>query len=254
VVLAGDDPASAIYVRNKERSSAEAGIASFPHRLPADVPQDDLEALVRELNADPAVDGVLVQLPLPRGLDKQAVLDLIDPAKDVDGFHPVNIGRLALGLPGLMPCTPAGVIELLRRHEIKTSGMRAVVIGRSSIVGRPMALMLSGYGDYADATVTVVHTRTPKDQIPEICRGADLIVAAAGVPRFVQADWVREGAVVVDVGMHRTPEGLVGDVDYANVKDKCLAITPVPGGIGPMTIAMLMRNTVAAYKAHVGEG
>ena len=253
VILVGEDPASQVYVRNKEKDCAEVGIVSFPHRLDAGISQAALEGLIQNLNADPAVDGILVQLPLPKGLNKQAVLDLIDPAKDADGFHPMNVGRLALGLPCFAPCTPAGVVELLRRHGIVTRGMRAVVIGRSNIVGRPMSILLSGYGAQADATVTVVHTKTPQDQIPGICRQADLLVAAAGVPRYVQADWVKEGAVVVDVGMHRMEDGkLCGDCDYVAMRDKTAAITPVPGGVGPMTRAMLLVNTMQAYRAHVG--
>jgi methylenetetrahydrofolate dehydrogenase (NADP+)/methenyltetrahydrofolate cyclohydrolase len=253
VILVGEDPASQVYVRNKEKDCAEVGIVSFPYRLGADISQAALEGLIQDLNANPDVDGILVQLPLPKGLDKQAVLDLIDPAKDADGFHPMNVGRLALGLPGFAPCTPAGVVELLKRHGVKTRGMQAVVIGRSNIVGRPMSILLSGYGEQADATVTVVHTKTPKDQIPEICRQADLLVAAAGVPRYVQADWVKEGAVVVDVGMHRMEDGkLCGDCDFAAMKDKTSAITPVPGGVGPMTRAMLLANTMQAYRAHIG--
>lgn len=253
VILVGEDPASQVYVRNKEKDCAEVGIVSFPHRLGADIPQQALEGLIRTLNADPAVDGILVQLPLPKGLAKQPVLDLIAPEKDADGFHPVNVGRLALGLPCFRPCTPAGVVELLRRHGIVTRGMRAVVIGRSNIVGRPMSILLSGYGEQADATVTVVHTKTPQDQIPAICREADLLVAAAGAPGYVQADWVKEGAVVVDVGMHRREDGtLCGDCDFAAMKDKTRAITPVPGGVGPMTRAMLLVNTLQAYRANIG--
>lgn len=252
VILVGEDAASQIYVRNKEKDCAEVGIVSFPHRLAADTSQDALEGLILSLNADPAVDGILVQLPLPGGLDKQAVLERIDPAKDADGFHPMNMGRLALGLPGFRPCTPAGVVELLRRYDLPTRGRRAVVIGRSNIVGRPMSILLSGYGEFADATVTVLHTRTPREAVAGICREADLLVAAAGVPRCVQADWVKEGAVVIDVGMHRTEQGLCGDCDFASIKHKVRAITPVPGGVGPMTRAMLLVNTVQAYRERVG--
>ncbi|MEW5772725.1 MAG: bifunctional methylenetetrahydrofolate dehydrogenase/methenyltetrahydrofolate cyclohydrolase FolD [Thermodesulfobacteriota bacterium] len=253
VILVGEDPASQVYVRNKEKACAEVGVVSFAHRLPGDAGQEALEGLILRLNADPAVDGVLVQLPLPKGLDKQAVLDLIDPDKDVDGFHPMNMGRLALGLPGFRPCTPAGVIELLRRHGITTAGKKAVVVGRSNIVGRPMSIMLSGYGAQADATVTVVHTKTPPDEVPAICRSADILVVAAGSPRCIPGDWVKDGAVVVDVGIHRMDDGsLCGDCDYSALRHRTAAITPVPGGVGPMTIAMLLTNTVQAYREHMG--
>lgn len=248
VILVGEDPASQVYVRNKERACENAGIESLAYRLPADVNQKDVEDLIRELNTRDDVDGILLQLPLPKGLDSQACLDLIDPEKDVDGFHPVNVGRLALGLPGYAPCTPAGVIELLKRHEITTSGKRAVIIGRSNIVGKPMAMMLWGYGDFANATVTVAHSRTPN--LKELCAEADILVAAIGRPHFVTADMVKEGAVVIDVGINRTDNGLAGDCDFDAIKDKVSAITPVPGGVGPMTIAMLLVNTIQAYERH----
>lgn len=252
VILAGEDAASQVYVRMKEKGCAEAGIRSFSHRPPADVSQAALLDLIRSLNDDPAVDGILLQLPLPGGLDSQACLDLIAPEKDVDGFHPVNMGRLALGLPGYRPCTPAGVIELLRRYGITTAGKKAVVLGRSNIVGKPMALMLLEYGDFGNATTTVIHSRSPKADQQAFCREADILVAAVGRPRYVPADWIREGAVVVDVGIHRTDQGMCGDCDFAGMKDKAGAITPVPGGVGPMTIAMLLSNTVQAYREHVG--
>jgi len=251
VILVGEDPASQVYVRFKERACAEIGIESFPHRPSADITQDELMNLIRSLNADERVDGILLQLPLPKGLNSQACLDLIDPAKDVDGFHPVSMGRLALGLPGFRSCTPAGIIELLRRYEIKTTGMKAVVIGRSNIVGKPMALMLIQKDDYANATTTICHTRTSREEIKKHCLEADLIIAAAGGPGTVTGDMVKDGAVVIDVGMNRLDDGsLAGDVDFEAVKDKCRAITPVPGGVGPMTIAQLMLNTVQAFEEH----
>ena len=251
VILVGEDPASQVYVRFKEKACAEIGIESFAHRPAADISQSELMDLIRELNADERVDGILLQLPLPKGLDSQACLDLIDPSKDVDGFHPVSMGRLALGLPGFRSCTPAGIIELLRRYDIKTTGMKAVVVGRSNIVGKPMSMMLIQKGDFANATTTVCHTRTTKEQLKAFCLDADLIVAAAGGPNTITADMVKDGAVVIDVGMNRLDDGsLVGDVDFEGVKDKCRAITPVPGGVGPMTIAQLMLNTVQAFEEH----
>jgi methylenetetrahydrofolate dehydrogenase (NADP+)/methenyltetrahydrofolate cyclohydrolase len=250
VILVGEDPASQVYVRNKERACAEVGIASFPHRLPAGTPQRDLEALIDALNADPAVDGILLQLPLPAGLESRPLLERIDPAKDADGFHPQNMGRLAQGLPGFAPCTPAGVIELLRRYDLPTQGKTAVVVGRSNIVGRPLSILLSQPGRFGDATVTLCHSRTP--DLADQCRRADFVFAAIGKPRFVTCDMVKPGAVVVDVGINRVEECLVGDCDFGSLCSLAAAMTPVPGGIGPMTIAMLLRNTVAAYKQHVG--
>jgi len=242
VVLAGDDPASQVYVRNKERACKETGITSSAHRVDAGISQDALEELVRRLVNDDAIDGVLVQAPLPRHLDLLAVQSLVDPDKDVDGFHPMNVGRLSIGLPGLAPCTPAGVMEILRHYNISCEGKKAVVIGRSNIVGKPMAMMLVA----ANATVAVCHSRTA--DLADECRTADILVAAIGRPRFVTQDMVKPGAVVVDVGINRTEHGLCGDVDFEAVKDAAKAITPVPGGIGPMTIAMLLSNTVAAFK------
>lgn len=248
VVLVGEDPASQVYVRNKIKACEETGIVSKAFRPEASVSQAELEDLVRRLNADPEVDGILVQLPLPKGLDSQRILDLIDPDKDVDGFHPVSMGRLALGLPGLRPCTPAGVMELLRRYDIPTKGRKAVVVGRSNIVGKPMALLLAQPG--VDATVTLCHSRTA--DLAAECRQADILVAAIGKARFITADMVKDGAVVIDVGMNRTEQGLAGDCDFHAMKDKVEAITPVPGGVGPMTIAMLMANTLAACKHRMG--
>lgn len=248
VVLVGEDPASQVYVRNKIKACEDTGIVSKAFRPDASVSQAELEDLVGRLNADPEVDGILVQLPLPKGLDSQRILDLIDPAKDVDGFHPVSMGRLTLGLPGLRPCTPAGVMELLRRYDIPTKGRKAVVVGRSNIVGKPMALLLAQPG--VDATVTVCHSRT-RDLAAE-CRQADILVAAIGRANFIGADMVKDGAVVIDVGMNRTEQGLAGDCDFHAMKDKVAAITPVPGGVGPMTIAMLMVNTLAACRRRMG--
>ncbi|MBU1042737.1 MAG: bifunctional methylenetetrahydrofolate dehydrogenase/methenyltetrahydrofolate cyclohydrolase FolD [Proteobacteria bacterium] len=248
VILVGQDPASQVYVRNKERACAEVGIASFPHVLPASTTQAELEALIASLNADVLVDGILLQLPVPGGLDSRALLERIAPDKDVDGFHPQNMGRLAQGLPGYAPCTPAGVIELLRRYDLPTQGKHAVVVGRSNIVGRPLSIMLSQPGRFGDATVTLCHSRTP--DLVEQCRRADFVFAAIGKPKFVTCDMVKPGAVVVDVGINRVDEGLVGDCDFEYLCATASAMTPVPGGIGPMTIAMLLKNTVQAYKAH----
>ena len=248
VVLVGEDPASQVYVRNKERACEDCHIQSMVHRL-ATASQLELEGLIQRLNRDVAVDGILVQLPLPPGLDSQRILDLIDPDKDVDGFHPVNVGRMSLGLPGFRPCTPAGVINLLRRYDLDPACRKAVVIGRSNIVGKPLAMMLSQSGPCANATVTLCHSGTA--DLGAECREADFLFAAVGVPRFVTADMVREGAVVVDVGINRTDEGLVGDCDFEGLKGKVHAMTPVPGGVGPMTIAQLMLNTVQAFKLHV---
>ncbi|MBU1230032.1 MAG: bifunctional methylenetetrahydrofolate dehydrogenase/methenyltetrahydrofolate cyclohydrolase FolD [Proteobacteria bacterium] len=250
VILVGQDPASQVYVRNKERACAEVGIASFAHQLPASAAQSELEELISRLNDDGRVDGILLQLPLPKGLDSLALLERIAPHKDVDGFHPQNMGRLAQGLPGFAPCTPAGVIELLRRYDLPTQGKHAVVVGRSNIVGRPLSIMLSQPGRFGDATVTLCHSRTP--DLAEQCRRADFVFAAIGKPRFVTCDMVKPGAVVVDVGINRVEEGLVGDCDFEILCTTASAMTPVPGGIGPMTIAMLLRNTVQAYKAHTG--
>lgn len=248
VILVGDDPASQVYVRNKERAAREVGIESETIRLPASTTQKELEDLIVSLNNRPEVDGILLQLPLPDGLNSQSLLELIDPDKDVDGFHPQNMGRLALGLPGFRPCTPAGVIELLRRHNLSPAGKKAVVIGRSNIVGRPLALMLSSYGPLGDATVTLCHSKTP--DLAAECREADFVFLALGQAEFVTGDMVKPGAVVVDIGISRTNCGLKGDADFDSVCVLVEAISPVPGGVGPMTIAMLLSNTVKAYKLH----
>ncbi len=245
VILVGGDPASQVYVRNKERACEDVGIISKGFRLPEDIPQAQLEDTIMFLNSDPAIDGVLLQLPLPKGLDSQRCLDLISPSKDVDGFHPVNMGRLALGLPCLRSCTPAGIMTLMERHGIDVAGKKAVVIGRSNIVGKPLALMLL----QKNATVTVCHSRT-RDIAGEV-RGADIVLAAVGIPRFVTRDMVKPGAVVIDVGINRTEQGLVGDCDFEGLMDVASAMTPVPGGVGPMTIAQLLVNTLEAYLEHV---
>ncbi len=252
VVLVGDDPASRVYVGRKEKASAAVGIRSQTHRLPAETSQDDLMALVDQLNADETVDGILVQLPLPRHMDEQAVIEAIAPDKDVDGFHPISVGRLVTGLPGLRSCTPAGVVELLHRCEVPIAGKHAVVVGRSNNVGKPLAALLTLKGE--DATVTVCHSRTA--DLAHHTRQADVLIAAMGRPRAITADMVKPGAVVVDVGIHRVddpthPKGsrLVGDVDFGPVSEIASAITPVPGGVGPMTVAMLMHNTICAAEA-----
>ncbi len=242
VVLVGDDPASKVYVGQKEKGCLEAGFASFLHRLPDSTTQEELLALIGRLNGDPSVHGILVQLPLPPQIDPDTVLAAIQPEKDVDGFHPVNIGRLVAGLPACEPCTPKGILRLLKSTGIPLAGKETVVIGRSNIVGKPVALMLLA----ESATVTVCHSRTR--DLAEHVRRADVLVAAVGKPRFVTADMVKEGAVVVDVGINRLEEGLVGDVDYGPVSEKASWITPVPGGVGPMTIAMLLENTLEQAK------
>ena len=241
-VLVGEDPASAVYVRSKGRATLEAGMLSFEHKLPADTGEADLLALVDRLNADPAVDGILVQLPLPDHINTNRVITRVDPDKDVDGFHPVNAGRLAIGLHGFVPCTPLGCLKLLRAEHGDLAGRNAVVIGRSNIVGKPMALLLLA----ESCTVTVAHSRTR--DLPDVVRGADIVVAAVGRPQMVQGDWIKPGATVIDVGINRIAgEGgnshLVGDVDFASASHVAGAITPVPGGVGPMTIACLIRNT-----------
>ena len=243
-VLIGDDPASQVYVRNKARVCAAAGLDSFEHRLPADAPLATVLELVRALDADDRVDGILVQLPLPSQIGPQAVIAAIDPAKDVDGFHPVNVGRLWNGEPGLVPCTPQGCLILLRQVRESLGGAEAVVLGRSPIVGRPVAALLLA----ADCTVTVAHSKTR--DLAAVCRRADILIAAVGRPRLVKSDWIKPGATVIDVGITRieTVDGvrLVGDVDFPAARKVASAITPVPGGVGPMTIACLLRNTVLA--------
>lgn len=231
VILVGEDPASQVYVRNKERACAEAGILSFPYRLPADTTQEALLALIAELNGRDDVDGILLQLPLPKHLSASACLLAIDPAKDVDGFHPENVGRLSLNLPGMVSCTPAGVIELLRRYNLPTRGKKAVVLGRSDIVGKPLALLLARPGEFGDATVTLCHSRTP--DLAAECRSADFLFLAIGRPRMITGDMVREGAVIIDVGINRTDDGLCGDADFESVSKKAAAITPGARRRGP---------------------
>ena len=248
VILVGDDGASHTYVRNKERACLEVGMHSEVQRLPADTRQDDLLSRIDALNARPDIDGILLQLPLPHGLDSQLCLERIAPDKDVDGFHPVNMGKLMLGLPGLRPCTPAGVMELLRRYGLSPKGKKAVVVGRSNIVGKPLSILLGAKGDYADATVTVCHSGTP--DLAEVCRSADFLFVAMGRPEFITGDIVKSGAVVIDVGISVTEHGLRGDCDFASVSKVASAITPVPGGVGPMTIAMLLHNTLQAFRQH----
>jgi methylenetetrahydrofolate dehydrogenase (NADP+)/methenyltetrahydrofolate cyclohydrolase len=242
-VLVGDDPASAIYVGGKQRASAEVGIRGFDHRLPADAPHDEVARVLDELNADPAVSGILLQLPTPSQVDGGALSETIAPGKDVDGLTPISVGLLNKARPGLRPCTPSGVMELLRRHDVDLQGAEAVVVGRSDLVGKPMSALLL----QANATVTVCHSRTR--DLAEVCRRADVLVAAVGVANLVRGDWVKEGSVVIDVGMNRTETGLTGDVDFAGASERARLITPVPGGVGPMTIAMLLENTVLAAKA-----
>lgn len=249
VVLAGDDPASAVYVRNKEKAALEAGFSSVVHRLPASVTQAELEWLVAKLNADDRVDGILVQLPLPKGLDEGPILKLIRADKDVDGFHALNVGALWSGAQGLVPCTPKGCIRLLDEAGVDLRGKRALVIGRSNIVGKPVAALLLA----RDATVTVAHSRTV--DLPARCREAEVIVAAVGRARLVKGDWVSPGAAVIDVGMNRDENGkLCGDVDFDSVEPKASVITKVPGGVGPMTIAMLMEQTLIAALARQAVG
>jgi len=253
VVLVGEDPASQVYVGAKGRACEEAGIASFEHRLPATTSAAELLTLVERLNRDPDVDGILVQLPLPEGLDEQAVIAAIEPDKDVDGFHVINAGRLSVGQEGFVPCTPLGCLMLLQAHLGDLGGLEAVVIGRSNIVGKPMAQLLVG----ANATVTIAHSRTRS--LAEVVRRADIVVAAVGRPEMVRGDWIKPGATVIDVGINRLaptddrPKGrLVGDVAFAEALGVAGAITPVPGGVGPMTIAVLLRNTLVAAHRHAG--
>ena len=253
VVLVGDDPASQVYVGAKGKACEAAAMASFEHRLPADTSEAALLSLIERLNQDEAVDGILVQMPLPQGLDEQAIIAAINPDKDVDGFHVINAGRLAVGQPGFIPCTPLGCMMLLTDRLGDLSGLDAVVIGRSNIVGKPMAQLLVD----ANATVTIAHSRTRN--LPEIVRRADIVVAAVGRPEMVRGDWIKPGATVIDVGINRLPPEpgsergrLVGDVAFAESRHVAGAITPVPGGVGPMTIAVLLRNTLVAAHAHAG--
>lgn len=242
VVLVGDDPASHVYVRLKKKACEEVGIASYQHMLPANTGMEELLRLIDDLNADPKVNGILVQLPLPDHMDKNAVLDRIHPDKDVDGFHPVNVGLLSHKLAKLMPCTPAGCIELLDRYNIPIEGKHAVVVGRSDIVGKPVAMMLL----HRNATVTICHSRTKN--LSELTSNADILIAAIGAPKMITKDMVKEGAAVIDVGTSKVESKIVGDVDYDNVNGKAGWLTPVPGGVGPMTITMLLANTMLAYK------
>lgn len=245
VVLVGDDQGSATYVRAKLRDCEQCGIPSRDFKLPEQTTQDELMELVRTLNGDPGIAGILVQMPLPRHLDAEAVVAAIDPTKDVDGFHPENLGRLVRGLPGLRPCTPAGIMEMLDAYDIDVSGKNAVIVGRSSIVGKPMSLMLLAQ----NATISVAHSHTDPRELARICQSADILVAACGIPKMIKGPWIKPGAAVIDVGMDRDEDGkLCGDVDFDSAELVAGAITPVPGGVGPMTRAMLMSNVVMAAK------
>jgi methylenetetrahydrofolate dehydrogenase (NADP+)/methenyltetrahydrofolate cyclohydrolase len=246
-VLVGDDPASAIYVGGKQKASAEVGIQGFDHRLPQDASHEEVDAILRDLAGDPRVSGILLQLPTPPQVDGAGLAANIPPGKDVDGLTPISAGLLTQGRPGLRPCTPSGVMELLRRHDVPLEGAEAVVVGRSDLVGRPISSLLLA----ANATVTVCHSRTR--DLAEVCRRADVLVAAVGRPRMIRGDWIKPGATVIDVGVNRTDEGLFGDVDFAPAAERAGLITPVPGGVGPMTIAMLLRNTLLAAQAAAEE-
>lgn len=249
VVLVGDDQGSATYVRAKLRDCEQCGIPSRDFKLPEQTTQDELMELVRTLNDDPGIAGILVQMPLPRHLDAEAVVAAIDPTKDVDGFHPENLGRLVRGLPGLRPCTPAGIMEMLDAYDIDVSGKNAVIVGRSSIVGKPMSLMLLAQ----NATISVAHSHTDPRELARICQSADILVAACGIPKMIKGPWIKPGAAVIDVGMDRDEGGkLCGDVDFDSAELVAGAITPVPGGVGPMTRAMLMSNVVMAAKMQHG--
>ncbi|MHC4877889.1 MAG: bifunctional methylenetetrahydrofolate dehydrogenase/methenyltetrahydrofolate cyclohydrolase FolD [Planctomycetota bacterium] len=250
-VLVGDDPASAVYVRNKQRACEKAGILSTLHRLPAETTEAELLELIATLNADGDVHGILVQLPLPKQINEQTVLDAVTPLKDVDCFHAENVGLMVQGRPRFLPCTPHGVQQLLMAAGAQVAGAHAVVLGRSEIVGKPMGMMLVQRGSAADATVTICHSRTRN--LSEITRQADILIAAIGKANFVTADMVKPGAVVIDVGINRVDDKLVGDVDFEPVKEVASAITPVPGGVGPMTIAMLLRNTLTAAQSCAGQ-
>lgn len=248
VVLVGNDPASAIYVRNKKKSCRETGIRSFEHNLKEDTSQEELLALIKELNLAPAIDGILVQLPLPEHINPESIIEAISPEKDVDGFHPMNVGRLVDNRAILKPCTPAGIMELLRRQGVDPKGLNAVVLGRSNIVGKPIALMLL----HAHATVTICHSRTRN--LEEVAGNADILIAAIGKADFVSGNMVKEGATVIDVGINRLEDGtLTGDVNFREAEKKAGLITPVPGGVGPMTIAMLLKNTLEAYRAKLSK-
>ena len=243
VVIVGDDPASRVYVNNKKKACEAVGFMSEEYALPAETTQEELLSLVETLNNKESINGILVQLPLPKHLDDKAVIEAISPLKDVDAFHAVNVGKIMLGEYDFLPCTPAGVMEMLHSYDIPVEGKECVVIGRSNIVGKPMGMLLL----HENGTVTICHSRT--NNLAEVCKRADILVAAVGIPKFVKANMVKDGAVVIDVGMDRDENGkLCGDVDFENVKDKCSYITPVPGGVGPMTIATLMKNTLKACK------
>ncbi len=242
-VLVGEDPASAVYVSSKNKICKELGFISLEHILPQDTREKDLLALIEELNSNEAISGILVQLPLPKHIDSIKILEAIDPAKDVDGFHPVSMGRLMMGTAVLAPCTPSGIIEMLDRYDVEIEGKHAVVLGRSNIVGKPVAMLLL----HRNATVTLCHSRTR--DLPEVTRTADILITAVGKPKMVTGEMVKQGAVVIDVGINRVDGKLVGDVAFDEVEPKASLITPVPGGVGPMTIAMLMQNTLKAFKA-----
>ncbi len=247
VIQVGDDAASAVYVSNKKKACAYIGIKSVSYELPAETAEEELLALIAKLNGDGSVNGILVQLPLPAHINEDNVIRAIDPSKDVDGFHPENVGKLVIGEPGFVSCTPAGIVQLLKRSGIPIAGKRCVVVGRSNIVGKPMAILMLR----ENATVTVAHSKT--EDLPQLCREADILIVAIGKPRFITADYVKEGAVVIDVGIHRDEKNrLCGDVDYEAVAPLTSAITPVPGGVGPMTIAMLLENTLQAYLKRKG--
>lgn len=245
-VLVGDDPASAVYVRNKQRACEKAGIQSTLKRLPAETSEAELISIVESLNADPGVHGILVQLPLPGHINETAILDVVNPLKDVDAFHPENVGLIVQGRPRYLPCTPYGIQQMILSTKMETAGKHAVILGRSEIVGKPMAMLLIQRGLGADATVTICHSRT--QNLNEIVKTADIVIAAIGKPEFVTAEMVKPGAIVIDVGINRVDDRLVGDVDYEGVKEVASAITPVPGGVGPMTIAMLLKNTLTAAR------
>ena len=247
-ILVGEDPASAVYVSGKQRACTEVGIQGFAHDLPADSTQGTVEALIHELNADDRVSGILLQLPTPEQIDGAHLTTLIDSSKDVDGLTPVSAGLLAKGLPGLRPCTPSGVIELLRRYDVELEGAEAVIVGRSDLVGKPVAALLLA----ENATVTTCHSRTR--ELDAVCRRADVLIAAVGRPEMVKGSWVKPGATVIDVGINRTDTGLVGDVEFGSAAEVAGLITPVPGGVGPMTIAMLLRNTLEAARAQAAAG
>ena len=257
-ILVGENPASVSYVTAKQKTSKELGFFSIQDSQPADIGEEALLALIDKYNRDPKIHGILVQLPLPKHVNETKILYAIDPKKDVDGFHPVNVGKLMIGEADYLPCTPAGIQELLVRSGVKTKGAEVVVVGRSNIVGKPIANIMLQKKEGANSTVTIVHTGTPPEKVIEHCRRADILIVAAGVPKYVKADWVKEGAAVIDVGVNRIGKSesgkaiLAGDVDYEAVKEKAGLITPVPGGVGPMTITMLMKNTVKAAKLAAG--